>query len=128
MNVLHKILLLLLVALFVFPATIVAQTNGEINELKDKLKQFTQHPDYLTDSAYASTLIDLAYLYTSSYPDSAILLLAGNAERCKAAGYKEGEVTTYMFLADAYATKGMYDVSMENYEQCLQLAKNINYE
>ncbi len=128
MKLLHRITFVLLLIEIVFPVFVFAQTDNSIDQLKQKLKQFQQHQNYLTDSNYVKTLIDLAYLYRSSYPDSTILLLTGNADRCKAAGYKKEEVNTYILLGDAYETKGIYDKSMENYDKSLQLAKKIHLE
>ena len=104
------------------------KTDNSINQLKQKLKQFEQHANYLNDTAYANTVTDLAYIYSSSYPDSALLILRENAARCKASGYKTGEVDTYIIMGDAFQTKGVYEKAMENYEKSLQLAKHINYQ
>ena len=121
MKLLFRIIFLTIVAEIVFPVFVPAQTD-EAKELKEKLQQYQKHQN-LTDSNYASTLIDLAFLYTTSYPDSAILLLEGNANRCKAAGYKKGEINTYIMLGDAYETKGMYQTAMDNYHKSLMLAE-----
>ncbi len=126
MRLLYKIFLLLLVEL-TLPASPFAQTANSIAALKQKLQQLQQHESYFADSSYAKTLIDLAYIYTSSYPDSAIALLSGNAEPFKAAGNTKGEINTYMLLGDAYETKGMYGKAMDNYNECLQIAKRTNF-
>ena len=128
MNLLHRITFLVLLIVLVSPGFVFSQTDNSIYQLKQRLKQFEQHANYLNDTAYANTLTDLAYIYSSSYPDSALLILRGNAERCKASGYKTGEVDTYIILGDAFQTKGMYEKAMENYEKSLQLAKHINYQ
>ena len=87
-----------------------------------------QQPDYLHDTAYINTLTDLAYEYTSGYTDSALLILAGNAERCRESGYTKGEVDTYIIMGDAFQTKGSYENALAYYEKSLQLAKKINYQ
>ncbi len=125
MKVLHKIIFLVLLIVIGFPGFLFAQVNS-INQLKQKLKQFKQHANYINDTAYANTLTDLAYIYSSSYPDSALLILDENIARCKATGYKIGEVNTYLIIGDAFQTKGMYEKAMENYQEALQLARHIN--
>ncbi len=112
-----------------FPVFTSAQAGGNSTyRLKEKLKQFEQQENYINDTNYINTLTDLAYIYSYTYPDSALLLLAGNAERCKASGYKKGAADIYMLAGDAWQTKGMYDSALENYEASYALAKEINYQ
>ena len=87
---------------------------------------FEKQQNYLQDTAYANTLIELAYIYSNSYPDSALSLLSGLAERCHTSGYGKGEVDTYIIQGDAFLTKGIYIKAMEYYEKSFLFAKNIN--
>ncbi len=119
---------LFLLNVIVFPVFMSAQTANSTYQLKAKLKSFEQQKDYLQDTGYVIALNDLAYIYSYTYPDSALLLLKGNAERCIAAGNKTGAVVTYMITGDAFQTKGMYDKALENYEKSYKLAKDINYK
>lgn len=109
-----------------FPIFVAGQTESSTYQLKEKLKRLEQRRGYLQDTAYAKTLINLATIYAFSYPDTALSLLAGNAERCRSAGYREGELDTYIILGDAFQTKGIYEKSLENFEKSLQLSKKIN--
>jgi signal transduction histidine kinase len=118
---------MLLMAQITFSVFVLGQSNSSTYQLKEKLKHFQQQRNYLSDTAYANTLIDLAYIYSSSYPDSALLILAGNSERCQASGYKEGEINTYMAMGDAFQTKGIYNKALENYGKSYRLAKDIRY-
>ncbi|HVX25446.1 MAG TPA: tetratricopeptide repeat protein, partial [Parafilimonas sp.] len=124
MRSLYKLILLFYFILFT--ASIFAQTPDSINALKQRLKTLQQKDNYYADSNYAKTLTDLAYIYTSSYPDSAIILLADKAAQFKAAGYSKGEINAYMLLGDAYETKGLYDKAMENYNASFRIAQQTN--
>ena len=127
MKLLNRITFLVLL-IIAFSNFVFSQNNNLTDQLKQKIKQFQQHTNYLNDTAYANTLVDLAYIYSTSYPDSALLILDDNAAHCKASGYKKGEVDTYIIMGDAFQTKAVYEKAMENYEKSLQLAKSINYQ
>ena len=105
------------------PVFIKAQESVSIFQLKEKLNQFKNQQGYLLDTAYANTLTDLAYIYSYSYPDSALSLLAGHADRCRAAGNRKGEVNAYVILGDAFHTKGIYKQALEYYEKAFLLTK-----
>ena len=126
MRLLNRVIFLLVLNGIFFQ--VYAQTDNSTYLLKQKLKQLEQKKNYLQDTVYANTLLDLAYIYSTTYPDSALRLLAGNAERCRLSGYRKGEADTYMIIGDAYQLKGMYDKALENYEQLYTLAKHINYD
>ncbi len=123
-----RIIFLSLLIGFGFPIFVLGQTGNSTYQLKEKLKRLEQQQDYLHDTAYAQALIDLAYIYSSSYPDSALLILAGHAERCRESGNREGEVDTYIIMGDAFQTKGNYEKALEYYEKSSQLAKKIKYQ
>ncbi|MEO8112664.1 MAG: tetratricopeptide repeat protein, partial [Ginsengibacter sp.] len=123
-----RIIFLFLLIGIVFPVFVLAQTDNSTSRLKEKLMHLAQQPGYLHDTSYINTLTDLAYEYSSGYPDSALLILAGNAERCREAGYRKGEVDTYIIMGDAFQTKGSYEKALEYYEKSFQLAKKINYQ
>ena len=108
--------------------SILAQTGITTNQLKQKLSLFKQQKNYQNDTAYANTLTDLAFVYSSTYPDSALVLLIGHAEHCHAIGYTKGEVDTYVIIGDAYQTKGMFDKALNNYEKSYTLAKKVSYQ
>lgn len=127
MKLFFRIPVLFLLIEIGFTAKTFAQTEDAVEQLKQKLRQLEEQSNYLKDTAYANTILDLAYLYSSSYPDSALQILKGNAERCHASGYGLGEVDTYMITGDAFQTKGVYENALENYESAFQLAKKINY-
>jgi signal transduction histidine kinase len=127
MKLLCRKTLLFLVIGLALPIFVPAQTGSSTIELKAKLKRFEQQQGYLQDTAYANTLIRLGFLYANSYPDSALNILAGHAERCHASGYREGETDTYIIIGDAYQMKGLYEKALENYEKAFGLAKNIHY-
>ena len=121
-----KTILLFLLIITGIPVFVFAQDGNTVTQLKQKIKRFEQQHNHDKDTAYANALIDLAYIYYPTYPDSALLVLAGNAERCHAAGYKKGETNTYMILGDAYRTKGIYAKALDYYEKSFQLAKSTN--
>ena len=127
MKLLCTVLFLLLLNGMFFPALVFGQTANPASQLKEKLGQLEQQRNYLQDTAYAIALLDLAYIYSTTYPDSALQVLEGNADRCRAIGYKKGEADTYMITGDAFQLKGMYDKALENYEKLYVLAKKINY-
>lgn len=126
MKLLCRITFLSLLTGVAFPIFVPGQAASSAVQLKEKLKKFEQQRDHLKDTAYTNTLIDLADLYVSSYPDSALSLLEGQAEYCRSSGYREGEVDIYMLQGDAFQTKGNYEKALENYEKSFGLAKNIN--
>ena len=121
-----KTILLFLLIITGIPVFVFAQDGNTVTQLKQKIKHFEQQHNQDKDTAYANALIDLAYIYYPTYPDSALLVLSGNAERCHAAGYKKGETNTYMILGDAYRTKGIYAKALDYYEKSFQLAKSTN--
>ncbi len=128
MKLLYRIIFSCLLTGIGFPIFVSGQTDHSTYQLKEKLKRFEQQPDYLHDTAYANALTDLAYEYSSSYPDSALLILAGHAERCRESGNREGEIDTYIIEGDAFQTKGIYEKALEYYEKSFQLAKKIKYQ
>ena len=128
MKLLCSVPFLFLLNALAFPVFTSAQTGNSTYQLKEKLNQFEQQENYINDTNYVNTLTDLAYIYSYTYPDSALLLLAGNAERCKASGYKKGATDIYMLAGDAWQTKGRYDSALKNYEASYALAKEINYQ
>ncbi|MDO9373687.1 MAG: tetratricopeptide repeat protein [Ferruginibacter sp.] len=102
-----------------------AQEAPSTFQLKQKLKRFEKNGQVKFDTAYANTVADLAYIYSYSFPDSALALLAGHADRCRAAGYKAGETDAYLITADAYQTKGRYQEALANYEKAFLLASTL---
>ena len=97
-------------------------------QLREKLKSFEKNGKLRFDTAYANTVADLAYIYSYSFPDSALDLLAGHAERCGQAGYKRGETDAYLISGDAYQTKGAYKDALANYERAYLLAESIKHQ
>src|SRR5688572_18756366 len=102
------------------------QTPASTFQLRKNLDSFEKIGSTRFDTAYANTLIDLAYIYSYTFPDSALMLLKGHAEKCRAAGYTVGETDTYLILGDAFQTKGMYAKALDNYDQSYNLAVSIN--
>ncbi|MEO6720216.1 MAG: tetratricopeptide repeat protein [Ferruginibacter sp.] len=125
MKVLCRLIVLFLLTGIVFPIYVAGQDGTSTQELREKLKRLEKQPGYLQDTAYANTLTDLAYIYSYSYPDSALAILDGHAERCHSAGDTKGEADTYLILGDAFQTKGIFDKALEYYEKSLRLEKNI---
>jgi two-component system NtrC family sensor kinase len=123
MKLLFKITVLAVLIAMGAPVFVTAQNDADVFQLKEKLKQFEKRQVYLSDTAYVNTLNDLAYIYSYSYPDSAIALLAGNAERSHSAGYFKGETNTFIILGDAFQTKGIYKQALGYYEKALLLAQ-----
>jgi tetratricopeptide (TPR) repeat protein len=109
----------------VSPIYVAGQDGTSTLKLREKLKRLKKQPAYLQDTAYANTLADLAYIYSYSYPDSALAILDGHAERRHAAGDTEREADTYLILGDAFQTKGSFDKALEYYEKSLLLEKDI---
>ncbi len=107
--------------------SVIAQEENSVFQLKQQLKQLERQQNYNLDTAYPRTLNDLAYIYSYSYPDSAIALLAGNAERCEKAGYSKGKVNTFLILGDAFQKKGDYNQAMSYYEKSLFLSKKYSF-
>ncbi|MEO5891907.1 MAG: tetratricopeptide repeat protein [Ferruginibacter sp.] len=101
---------------------------GTPHQLIERLRQLEKNNNYLSDTAYAGALNELAFIYADSYPDSAILLLKGHAERCKSIGFRKGETDAYTILGNAFQTKGDFKKSMDYYEQSYQLAQKIDYQ
>jgi two-component system, NtrC family, sensor kinase len=128
MKLFFRITLLTVLIATVWPVSLTAQQDISVFLLKAKLKQFEKKQGYLFDTAYSRTLIDLAYIYSYSYPDSALNLLSGHAGRCHTTGNSRGEVNTCMILGDAYQTKGIYKEALNYYEKSFLLIKNINYK
>ncbi len=110
------------------PLFLTGQAKDLTRPLKEKLNRFAERRNRSFDTAYANTVTDLAYIYSYSFPDSALSLLGGHAERCRAAGYRVGETDTYLILGDAYQTKGVYEKALGNYEKAFTLAKSIKYQ
>jgi two-component system, NtrC family, sensor kinase len=109
-----------------FPDMAVAQ-RGSLTTLQEKRKRLEQQKDYLQDTAYANTINQLAFIYADSYPDSAFIILEGNAERCKKAGYREGEADAYKIWGNAFQTKGNFEQALEFYKKSYELALKIKY-
>lgn len=102
--------------------------QGTANQLIAQLGQLKKRSNYLQDTAYANTLNLLAFIYADNYPDSAIILMEGQPERCKALGFTVGEADAYNILGNAFQTKGNFKLSMGYYEQAYQLAQKTNYQ
>jgi two-component system, NtrC family, sensor kinase len=100
-----------------------AQDAAAIAALKYKIKQFEKQGQYLLDTAYFNTINDLGYIYSYSYPDSALTLLSQTAANCNKIGYKKGASAAYIITGDAYQTKGLYEKALENFEKSFELAK-----
>ncbi len=108
------------------PARILCQ-QGTLQQLKAKLAQFKQQPNYLQDTAYANRVNELAFIYADSYPDSALSMLSGQVEVCRAMGYKVGVANIYKIVGNAWQTKGNYEKALEYYQLAYELAVKINY-
>ena len=109
-----------------FPEMAVAQ-RGSLTLLQEKRKRLEQQKDYLQDTAYANTINQLAFIFADSYPDSAFIILEGHAERCKKAGYREGEADAYKIWGNAFQTKGNFEQALEYYKKSYDLAEKIKY-
>lgn len=112
---------------FFLAASIYAQP-ANLNLLKEKIDHFKHLKNYFEDTAYLSTVNKLAFVYADNYPDSAILLLNGQAERCRALSFLQGEVMAYKILGNAFQTKGNFKKSLDYYRQSYQLAKKNGYK
>jgi signal transduction histidine kinase len=110
----------------IFPDMAVAQ-RGSLAPLQEKRKRLEQQKNYLQDTAYANTINKMAFIYADSYPDSAFIILEGHAERCKKAGYREGEADAYKIWGNAFQTKGNFEKAMEYYKKSYELAEKIKY-
>ncbi len=113
-------------ALFIFTSSLLAQ-HATPSVLKEKINQLEKQPDYLEDTAYLNTLNQLAFDYADNYPDSAIMLLKGQAERCKKLGFIKGEIIALKILGNAWQTKGDFEKSISYYQQSYRLAKEKQY-
>ena len=80
------------------------------------------------DTAYANAINQLAFFYADSYPDSALVLLAGAAEQSRKAGYPLGETESFKIMGNAYQTKGNFEKALEYYERANQLAEKNNFK
>ena len=78
--------------------------QGTLFHLKENLKTLEQQEDYQKDTAWANTVNKIAFIYADSYPDSALAILDGHAERCHAAGYLQGETEVYKINGNAWQT------------------------
>ena len=125
MQFLFKTIFLFLLIEIAYPICVSGQSAGTTTALRDKLALLKQHPGHLLDTAYSNTLTELAYIYSYSYPDSALTLLAGHAERCHASGNIKGEADSYLILGDALQTKGDFDQALAHYEKSYQVGKDI---
>jgi two-component system, NtrC family, sensor kinase len=126
MKLIYRLPLLCLLFTICLTVNVTAQYDNSVIALKEKLKVLKTKPGYLRDTAYANAVTDLAYLYTSDYPDSALQILEGNAERCQATGYVKGEADTYIYTGDAYQAKGMNNEALENYEKASVLVRKMH--
>ena len=127
MNFLPRLFIFLFVFVITTTAT-KAQDSNAIVQLKQTLKSLEQKPGYNNDTVYISNLINLGYLYSFGYPDSTLLILAGNAERCRKINYRKGETNTYLVMGDAFVSKGMYKEALKNFDTSYQIAKSNNYQ
>ncbi len=53
--------------------------------------------------------------------------LKAHAERCKKAGYREGEADAYKIWGNAFQTKGNFEQALEYYKKSYELAEKIKY-
>jgi signal transduction histidine kinase len=130
MKSIFKIFIGFILVAVCFPSFVFAQQNT-VEKLKQRIAELKQNKNYRKDTAFANTLNQLGYYYADNYPDSAILLLEGHPELCKAIGYKKGETEAYKIIGNAYVTKGDYEKALPFYEKAYQLAvkiKNKNAE
>jgi two-component system NtrC family sensor kinase len=127
MNLLARISILFILIAEGFPFSVSAQM-GNSYELIKKIAHLKQQPGYLQDTSYANAINQLAFFYADSYPDSALSLLAGQAEQCRKAGYRLGETEAYKIMGNAYQTKGNFEKALEFYERAEQIAEKNNFK
>lgn len=130
MKSIFKIIVGFILAVISFPSFVFAQQNS-VEKLKQRIAEMKLNKNYRQDTAFANTINQLGFYYADNYPDSAITLLTGHPELCKAIGYKEGETEAYKIIGNAYVTKGDYEKALLFYEKAYQLAvqiKNKNAE
>ena len=120
---------LLAILLFVASVPIVSYTQmGNASEIIEKLHELQTHSGYQKDSAFINTVNQLAFLYADSHPDSALILLDGQAERSLKIRYAYGAVETNKILGNAWQTKGNFDKALKYYNEAYVLAKKNDLE
>ncbi|HXS57084.1 MAG TPA: tetratricopeptide repeat protein [Hanamia sp.] len=106
----------------------VSAQMGNSSDLIKKIANLKQKTGYLRDTAYTNAINQLAFFYADSYPDSALVLLAGQADQCRKAGYPLGETEAYKIMGNAYQTKGNFEKALDYYERANQLAETNNFK
>lgn len=113
--------IIILLLTFACPVLSIGQL-GNSSDLLQKISTLKQKSAYLTDTNYVIAVNQLAFLYADSYPDSALNLLQGQAERCIKSGDLLGATETYKIMGNAWQTKGNFEKSLEYYNRAFELA------
>ncbi len=114
-------------SLYLLTGYVIAQ-QGNLVQLKTKLRQLQEKKGYQKDTAWLNTINQLAFLYADAYPDSALLLLKDHAAYCNNADYAAGEIEVYKNIGNAWQTKGSFELSLDYYGKAESLAKKTRNE
>ena len=105
-----KIILLLLVSLSLSYSHAQPNVRDSLNQLLQKEK---------SDTSRVLLLAQLSFHYSSSKPDSAMLLALKGFDLSRRIGFTKGEAASLNGIGTAYSVLGNYPKAMEVYLQAL---------
>jgi signal transduction histidine kinase len=117
-----RYLILFILLLTCGKLSVLAQ-KAKIDSLHNEIRKYPQQ-----DTVKVELLIDLAYRYYQSYPDSTLLFAQKGlvlAERLK---YRKGIGRAYNRIAIAYSVKGRHAQGLEYYFKSLKIAEELKDE
>ena len=119
---------LLVVTVFASVLTISRATaqTALIDSLRGTINKLEKDKNYSTDKVYLQMVNDFARELVEYQTDTALAIIDANLQRAKAIGFKEAIVDAYKIKGNAYTYLGNNDLSLENYQLALKVAKELD--
>ncbi|GAB4481190.1 MAG: hypothetical protein OHK0057_35590 [Thermoflexibacter sp.] len=112
-----------LILFFFLSLSLVFAQRTKIDSLHNQIRNYPAQ-----DSVKVDMLIDLAYRYYQSYPDSTLFFAQKGLTLAERLKYKKGIGRAYNRIAIAYSVKGKYAEALTFYFNSLKIAEQLGDE
>jgi signal transduction histidine kinase len=112
-----------LLLFFFLSLSLVFAQRTKIDSLHNQIRNYSAQ-----DSVKVELLIDLAYRYYQSYPDSTLFFAQKGLTLAERLKYKKGIGRAYNRIAIAYSVKGKYAEALTFYFNSLKIAEQLGDE
>jgi len=109
--------ILLVVLFFLFFKPVFAQNKTILDSLQ-KIYEESRH-----DTSKVLALIDIAYEYRNSQPDTTLLLAQKGLAKSQELGFERGKAWAWNRMGIIYLNKGNYALGLEHFEKSLSIFK-----